>query len=187
MFIYIIFFFFSSRRRHTRSLCDWSSDVCSSDLAGGIARELEHAPYEPRAVVAAVDLRPVGAAGGVGLAAPDIGHADLAHGQAQRPLLNRRQRWQLVAREHLARVGLLAAVEAQGLGERPRRLGARDRVAREQLDRLAAVRLGEAQAELARDRLGAEVPRWVQPGAPRLGADGVGQIGEPELCDDGPV
>src|SRR5262252_3495683 len=29
---YILFFFFSSRRRHTRSLCDWSSDVCSSDL-----------------------------------------------------------------------------------------------------------------------------------------------------------
>src|SRR5215204_543332 len=27
-------FFFSSRRRHTRSLCDWSSDVCSSDLGG---------------------------------------------------------------------------------------------------------------------------------------------------------
>src|SRR5437588_386695 len=26
-------FFFSSRRRHTRSLCDWSSNVCSSDLA----------------------------------------------------------------------------------------------------------------------------------------------------------
>src|SRR5260221_7679391 len=25
-------FFFSSRRRHTISLCDWSSDVCSSDL-----------------------------------------------------------------------------------------------------------------------------------------------------------
>src|SRR6266496_5635898 len=28
----MIFFFFSSRRRHTRSLRDWSSDVCSSDL-----------------------------------------------------------------------------------------------------------------------------------------------------------
>src|SRR2546430_11960115 len=28
------FFFFSSRRRHTRFDCDWSSDVCSSDLAG---------------------------------------------------------------------------------------------------------------------------------------------------------
>ena len=32
VFIFIFFFFFSSRRRHTRSLCDWSSDVCSSDL-----------------------------------------------------------------------------------------------------------------------------------------------------------
>src|SRR2546430_3826298 len=30
----ICFFFFSSRRRHTRFDCDWSSDVCSSDLAG---------------------------------------------------------------------------------------------------------------------------------------------------------
>src|SRR4051812_49839094 len=27
------FFFFSSRRRHTRLTCDWSSDVCSSDLS----------------------------------------------------------------------------------------------------------------------------------------------------------
>src|SRR5207249_6844837 len=30
---YFIFFFFSSRRRHTRSKRDWSSDVCSSDLS----------------------------------------------------------------------------------------------------------------------------------------------------------
>src|SRR5260370_4905419 len=29
---YAFFFFFSSRRRHTRFKCDWSSDVCSSDL-----------------------------------------------------------------------------------------------------------------------------------------------------------
>src|SRR5699024_1858079 len=28
----ILLFFFSSRRRHTRSKRDWSSDVCSSDL-----------------------------------------------------------------------------------------------------------------------------------------------------------
>src|SRR2546430_11460043 len=28
-----VFFFFSSRRRHTRFDCDWSSDVCSSDLS----------------------------------------------------------------------------------------------------------------------------------------------------------
>src|SRR6266481_2355844 len=33
------FFFFSSRRRHTRWNCDWSSDVCSSDLPW-------RAPYE---------------------------------------------------------------------------------------------------------------------------------------------
>src|SRR5260370_789613 len=30
-------FFFSSRRRHTRFKCDWSSDVCSSDLRLGAA------------------------------------------------------------------------------------------------------------------------------------------------------
>src|SRR5260370_32871303 len=28
-----LYFFFSSRRRHTRFKCDWSSDVCSSDLS----------------------------------------------------------------------------------------------------------------------------------------------------------
>src|SRR5215212_7040575 len=30
----MFFFFFSSRRRHTSCLSDWSSDVCSADLAG---------------------------------------------------------------------------------------------------------------------------------------------------------
>src|SRR5207249_6374452 len=32
-FLFSLFFFFSSRRRHTRSKRDWSSDVCSSDLS----------------------------------------------------------------------------------------------------------------------------------------------------------
>src|SRR5438046_9945733 len=31
----MFFFFFSSRRRHTRLVSDWSSDVCSSDLTPG--------------------------------------------------------------------------------------------------------------------------------------------------------
>src|SRR5690606_41153364 len=31
--LFSLFFFFSSRRRHTRFSRDWSSDVCSSDLA----------------------------------------------------------------------------------------------------------------------------------------------------------
>src|SRR3989475_10053217 len=35
------FFFFSSRRRHTRFDCDWSSDVCSSDLRGHQGRFIE--------------------------------------------------------------------------------------------------------------------------------------------------
>src|SRR5204863_5194940 len=35
-------FFFSSRRRHTRSLRDWSSDVCSSDLEEADADRLWH-------------------------------------------------------------------------------------------------------------------------------------------------
>src|SRR5260370_13157252 len=30
--VFQTYFFFSSRRRHTRFKCDWSSDVCSSDL-----------------------------------------------------------------------------------------------------------------------------------------------------------
>src|SRR5437016_10113069 len=32
-----LFFFFSSRRRHTRLVSDWSSDVCSSDLTGDVS------------------------------------------------------------------------------------------------------------------------------------------------------
>src|SRR2546427_8873778 len=35
----VSFFFFSSRRRHTRFDCDWSSDVCSSDLV--LLRKIE--------------------------------------------------------------------------------------------------------------------------------------------------
>src|SRR6266496_873839 len=45
--MFIFFFFFSSRRRHTRSLRDWSSDVCSSDLGlrGRIDVLLANVPY----------------------------------------------------------------------------------------------------------------------------------------------
>src|SRR5690349_24550450 len=39
----VILFFFSSRRRHTRSLRDWSSDVCSSDLLLVVGRKSERA------------------------------------------------------------------------------------------------------------------------------------------------
>src|SRR5438045_6069753 len=48
--------FFSSRRRHTRCLSDWSSDVCSSDLedtrlpdavAGATIVDVERFHFEP--------------------------------------------------------------------------------------------------------------------------------------------
>src|SRR6266481_6708688 len=41
------FFFFSSRRRHTRWNCDWSSDVCSSDLGRiNVLANVLRKPYE---------------------------------------------------------------------------------------------------------------------------------------------
>src|SRR5256884_2587908 len=39
-------FFFSSRRRHTRCSRDWSSDVCSSDLAPYVNREVSSEDLE---------------------------------------------------------------------------------------------------------------------------------------------
>src|SRR5260370_15657251 len=42
------FFFFSSRRRHTRFKCDWSSDVCSSDLIERPFKEIVGARFERR-------------------------------------------------------------------------------------------------------------------------------------------
>src|SRR5207248_8886430 len=59
-------FFFSSRRRHTRSYGDWSSDVCSSDLVSN--RKLPVFVSDPRATVipgAETGLPP--AAGATGL------------------------------------------------------------------------------------------------------------------------
>src|SRR5256712_4462550 len=40
-----MYFFFSSRRRHTRSDRDWSSDVCSSDLPSATAAVVENKTY----------------------------------------------------------------------------------------------------------------------------------------------
>src|SRR5256886_5093266 len=78
----VVLFFFSSRRRHTRFDCDWSSDVCSSDLdaqydpfpflenqqpfgpVAGVDRhvraEAEHAELIDPGVVAGLCAAPVG-------------------------------------------------------------------------------------------------------------------------------
>src|SRR2546430_9106040 len=81
-------FFFSSRRRHTRFDCDWSSDVCSSDLpdhgAAGLAYELgaalERLPSVPHVVgnqdaLAGHLARIKGAQREVVVAAAEIGRA----------------------------------------------------------------------------------------------------------------
>src|SRR5215210_8501570 len=66
----MFFFFFSSRRRHTRYIGDWSSDVCSSDLtcsptpratssassAAGCPPSIERVRSEERRVGKSVDL-----------------------------------------------------------------------------------------------------------------------------------
>src|SRR5256886_9013386 len=57
--IVFLFFFFSSRRRHTRFDCDWSSDVCSSDLAHRLGENilpLPRAPVEARDLPAVHDV-----------------------------------------------------------------------------------------------------------------------------------
>src|SRR2546430_3101340 len=56
--LYCFFFFFSSRRRHTRFDCDWSSDVCSSDLPA--AASIHDAGPRP-----ARDPHPAGASAGL--------------------------------------------------------------------------------------------------------------------------
>src|SRR5690349_22639559 len=55
------FFFFSSRRRHTRSLRDWSSDVCSSDLFRVAKRWHGLGPVVPVTVGAPLHTRNLGA------------------------------------------------------------------------------------------------------------------------------
>src|SRR6476646_5168595 len=47
--VYVLFL--SSRRRHTRSLCDWSSDVCSSDLGIVAIRDREVSDVDVQHVV----------------------------------------------------------------------------------------------------------------------------------------
>src|SRR3972149_5098107 len=48
--VLVCFFFFSSRRRHARFDCDWSSDVCSSDLRLPAPIQCRHPEVDPRGV-----------------------------------------------------------------------------------------------------------------------------------------
>src|SRR2546430_12550627 len=48
----LLVFFFSSRRRHTRFDCDWSSDVCSSDLVSELPLTDEATPWASEGMLA---------------------------------------------------------------------------------------------------------------------------------------
>src|SRR6266480_93226 len=54
---YFVCVFFSSRRRHTRLTCDWSSDVCSSDLCPCNASFDHGATYDYCRIVLAFNIR----------------------------------------------------------------------------------------------------------------------------------
>src|SRR6266853_2607009 len=109
---FFFFFFFSSRRRHTSFDCDWSSDVCSSDLARAVEftfEELSRAAQTSQRILDFVsqvaDQLPIGAV---------LGHALLLSFDAQ-PLVDRPQLeqqrglWQLDRRYDAVKVqGLLA-------------------------------------------------------------------------------
>src|SRR2546430_11717598 len=58
----VLIFFFSSRRRHTRFDCDWSSDVCSSDLADRSNHSHEQKPRVGQGREFAHLFRPTGGA-----------------------------------------------------------------------------------------------------------------------------
>src|SRR6266480_5876120 len=92
MIVLLLVFFFSSSRRHTSLTCDWSSDVCSSDL--GLERvalrhlallqgerrlpvEVGLAPADAHAALAVVDRQ-------VGVGLEDAYLALALHGDAAR-------------------------------------------------------------------------------------------------------
>src|SRR5699024_11392622 len=89
--------FFASRRRHTRSKRDWSSDVCSSDLYYLLALSAKTEQALEEKITDLIDY----------LESPEGQKADLL--QVSYTLLNGRQhfrhRWAMVARSEERRVG----------------------------------------------------------------------------------
>src|SRR6266571_2217910 len=75
-----LFFFFSRRRRHTRLTCDWSSDVCSSDLGFATAVHQHHGADRAQRIGARGD--PLGA---IELVAAEF---DDAHAQHASPAVS---------------------------------------------------------------------------------------------------
>jgi hypothetical protein len=167
--------------------CHLSRGAPADARAGRVPGQLEDAPDEPRAVIAAVRLVAEGARDGVGLAAPDVRHADLRDRDAQRAAGLRAVGREVEGREPLAGVLDGPAAGAQHRGERVSGLGARDRLPWVQLTRVVGRRVVGAQAELARDDLGTERARRAQAGPARDALHVGGDAGEAELGDQAGV
>src|SRR5438046_9363560 len=82
--VILFVFFFSSRRRHTRLVSDWSSDVCSSDLAANtnVLRDVNPViPLVAGLLIAGsvhatkATARPLVNVATLGIGAPEIGRA----------------------------------------------------------------------------------------------------------------
>src|SRR2546430_14147948 len=98
---YVCVFFFSSRRRHTRFDCDWSSDVCSSDL--GLLDLREREPEERLQFIDAEQLRDVR----LGEQAESPGRASARPHQAQLFVVSDRPRGEPRAANHFLHPMLL--------------------------------------------------------------------------------
>src|SRR5207249_3839136 len=110
-------FFFSSRRRHTRSKRDWSSDVCSSDLPRAVLRHVALAAS--RSAHVAAGLEHVGRAAGARPRAHLVGITDVARAHAAgRPRVPRR----VLTRDARAVALVERAGVAVGGARRPRSL-----------------------------------------------------------------
>src|SRR3989475_598587 len=108
------FFFFSSRRRHTRFDCDWSSDVCSSDLVALLPGEADGLGVQRGAHLGEDVVADGGAVGEEGVARQVLDAVDLLQHLALLGLARRNvEQVGLVEPDHLARDG----VALHGLAE----------------------------------------------------------------------
>src|SRR6266496_1843897 len=147
---YLFFFFFSSRRRHTRSLRDWSSDVCSSDL-DAFARNPELPPDRLERRRVAVAVQAIAHLQNVALALGQLGHRPPQYVllQADADLFLGRR---LLAREEIAERALVRVadrpVEAR---HRPSRLAHLAELLERQPGPLRDLLVGRRATELGRE------------------------------------
>src|SRR5256886_6687123 len=146
----LLFFFFSSRRRHTRFDCDWSSDVCSSDLGAQIDR-----PERDALVIQLGPLLTVaGPAERAIYAVAPLVHAGSQRG-SRRDGLERRPGWVLAERgaveERPLRIGRVAR-DGRRVG-RDERVEVEGRAARDREDLAAPGILSDDRALLIAERV----------------------------------